>query len=626
MKKIDTQLLTAQTIISDETFDEIFDLESAYDREKLYIALLERATELGKKTEFDKLYKAKKRDFKEFDSKVTDRADRSNVTAYDDSDYSQLDCGTWECDMSGVKTYTMFGQVVACYNPVLPVKRLVNLQTGEEKTIIAFYKDYHWKEIIVDNSVLLNANKIIGIVKSGILFSSENAKYLARFFTEILRMNSNIPIQMSTSKMGWLDKYSGFMPFIENEVVFDSESCFNQVFNAIREQGDRSTYIKLLQDIRKRPRAEPNILVAVSLASVLVKPIGLLPFIFHLYGEAGKGKTVATMLAASVWGNPAEDGYLADPKATATVFEVYLDFLDSLPFICDDMSKLKREAHKPADYSYFIYLLAGGTGKKRSNINLGVNRQTAWKNCSITNAEKPITSETSNGGELLRVIEMETAPGVIFDDGSSGKFTADTIRANYGFIGKEFVKIVMEIGFDEVKKIHSEFVERIKKRDITGEKEGKQIQPMALILTADKILTDYIIKDGIYLDFDTCYNLIRSNKQMSDNDRAYEFIINEIGINKANFMPVEQRINDVEPRQLWGYFNADFYMINPNIFSQIAEKGNFSKKMFIEWAVRNGISEVNKGRLDKSVKYKGRFIFIRIPEEPLDDDEEIEPF
>ena len=113
---------------------------------------------------------------------------------------------------------------------------------------------------------------------------------------------------------------------------------------------------------------------------------------------------------------------------------------------------------------------------------------------------------------------------------------------------------------------------------------------------------------------------------MSDNDRAYEFIINEISINKANFMPVEQHINDVEPRQLWGYFNADFYMINPNIFSQIAEKGNFSKKMFIEWAVRNGISEVNKGRLDKSVKYKGRFIFIRIPEEPLDDEEEIEPF
>ena len=72
----------------------------------------------------------------------------------------------------------------------------------------------------------------------------------------------------------------------------------------------------------------------------------------------------------------------------------------------------------------------------------------------------------------------------------------------------------------------------------------------------------------------------------------------------------------------WGYIQDGYYLINPNIFSGIAERGNFSKKMFIEWACRNGLSEVNKGRLDKRVKNKGNFIFVKAPlEEPEDADE-----
>lgn len=591
----------------------------------MHINLQARAKELGKKTEFDAMYNAfknlHKKYEKEKDSKPRVINNRDNQMQYKllDTAYPTLNCGTWECDMLGVRTFTMFGEVTACYNPVLPVKRLINLQTGDEKTVIAFYKDGRWKEIIVENSLLLNANKIISIVRSGILFSSENAKYLARFFTEILTYNSDIPVQMSTSKMGWLDDYAGFMPFIDNEIVFDSESCFSSVFNAISEHGKRTEYIKLLQGVRKRDRKEPMLLVATSLSSVLVKPLGLLPFIFHLYGEAGKGKTVATMLAASIWGDPSEDAYMSDPKNTATVFEIYLDFLNNLPFICDDMSKLKRvmSSQHQGDFSDFIYFLAGGTGKKRSNVNLGVNKITSWKNCSITNAEKPLTSETSNGGELLRVIELESAPGVIFDDGTSGKFTADTIRENYGFLGKEFIKIVMEIGFDEIKKIHTGFVDRITGKDTDHEKEGKQIQPIALILTADKLLTDYILKDGVYLDFDFCYSLIRSNKAMSDNERAYEFIINEVAINRNNF-----RDDDIQPVQRWGYIQDGYYLINPNVFNNIAERGNFNKKMFIEWACRNGISEVNKGRLDKRVYGKGNFIFVKIPEEEPEEPEE----
>ena len=139
-----------------------------------------------------------------------------------------------------------------------------------------------------------------------------------------------------------------------------------------------------------------------------------------------------------------------------------------------------------------------------------------------------------------------------------------------GLSARNLSKKIIETGFDKIKEIHNDFVNRISEKDTLGEKEGKQIQPIALILTADKLFTDLFMHDGVYLDFDFCYSLIRSNKAMSDNERAYEFIINEVAINRNNF-----RDDDIQPVQRWGYIQDGYYLINPNIFSGIAERGNF---------------------------------------------------
>ena len=49
-------------------------------------------------------------------------------------------------------------------------------------------------------------------------------------------------------------------------------------------------------------------------------------------------------------------------------------------------------SQRQGDFSDFIYFLAGGTGKKRSNVNLGVNKITSWKNEHNKEKEK-LTSE-----------------------------------------------------------------------------------------------------------------------------------------------------------------------------------------------------------------------------------------
>lgn len=650
---MDVKELTTETILNDNIFNELFEIEDTVERERLLQELLDKSKILGVKTKFENIYKAQKAKIRSEIKKVIDfekakkeeekrkllkekedlkqkallEAQRRNemkstaMTNFNSDKYPDLLCGSWQCDETGIKTYGIYGETIACYHPILPVKRLVNLETRKEKMTIAFKKTDEWQEIILEKSTLLSSNKITGVLTdNGVLISSESAKHLVKYFLEVEAMNINlIPTEKSTSKLGWIDNHSEFIPFSDCNISFDGEGGFYDAFNSICEKGNYEKYMSLLKDIRKRNRREPMICVAASLASVLVEPMGVLPFIFHLYGEGGKGKTITSMLAASVWGNPSEDGYLADPKSTMTGFETFLNFLNHMPFICDDISKIKKNfGSLKQDFGEFIYFLCGGVGKRRSNAQLGNDKIKTWKNCSITNAEKPLTNELSNGGEILRCIELETESGIIFDDGTKGKNTADFLRSNYGFIGKRFIKIIKDIGLEEVKKIYDLFMHKINEKDTKKEKEGKQINPIALILTADKILTDYLFKDEIYIDFDFMFNLIRGNNQMSDNERAYNFIMNEVEMNKKKFI-----ISDYEPEQRWGYIyeykdNPDEYvLINPNAFNGFCDRGNFSKKMFIEWAAKKGWAEKDKDRLTKKIKneeekIKGNFIMIKM--------------
>ena len=629
--EIDIENLDKNTVISREIFKYLFDIEDIVDRERKYFEILERARELGQKIKFEKLYIAEKKVNTKKEKELAKQEMMQNaimrkhnrdtaITEFNHCEYPELLCGSWECTDEGVSTSGMFGTMMACYHPIMPVKRLVNIQSGREKMIVAFNKDGIWKEQTFDKSILLSASKIVNAMTDyGILISSENAKFLVRYFCEIEAMNVHtIQTQLSTSKMGWYKE--DFIPYINENIIFDAQENFKSLYQSLHEKGNKAKYIEMIKKIRQSNRKEPTLSILTSLSSVLVKPCGVLPFIFHLYGIGGKGKTISLMLGSSVWGDPNEGGFMADAKSTKTAFEMRLNFLNNLPLICDDMSQVKESisgGRKGGDFSEFIYLVCSGRGNERSNVNLGLNTVTEWKNAILTNAEKPITSEISNGGELLRVIDYECEDGNIFEN---PKGVADFVRCNYGFLGKEFIRVIQKLGFEKVKQLHNYYIEKLQDMDVMKIKEGKQLIPIALLLTTDKILTDYIIKDGVYLDIDEAFDMIKTTEQMNDNERAYEYIMNEFNINRGKFVGT----NELNER--WGYIKDDFILFNPNIFNDISIRGNFNKKMFIKWAVKNGKSEINKNRTDKRVKsgaISGNFVFVKI--EDIEEESEL-PF
>lgn len=592
--------LTAETILSDEVLCEVMEEQDEIFRARLLLTLTDRASDLGVKGKFEKLVGAYKKVKAKYDKEQ--KQPPSNTNSLDnttdfDGEYTKMRCGNWIADNGGIRTYTMFGEMLACYHPILPVQRLINAETGKEKIKLAYRKGFKWKEIIIDKGVIASANKIVGLADYGISVTSESAKNLVKYLSDIENMNIDlISTQISTSKLGWIQKE--FMPY-GTGIIFDNETRFKETYESIHEQGKFDVWLKLARSVRKSGRLEPKIYIVGSIASALIEPLNALPFVLNLWGDTGKGKTVAIMLAASIWANPGGNEYITDPKSTVTALELRLDFLNNMPMLIDDMAQLKDRYS--GDFSELVYMLCSGKGKDRANATLGLNKSTTWRNVILTNGEHSLVTETMQGGAVNRIIDVGMDDGYIFENGNE---IVETIKGNYGFAGRMFIDAVIQIGVDQIKIIQRDFLQKINVRaEALGiEKEEKQTLPMSILLTADKIATEYIFEDGEYLDVNTCVDLLKNKGEVSENERAYEFILSEISINMSKFKP---DMYGEYKGEVWGVMESGYVVILNNAFNRICEKGNFSSKSFLSWGNKQGLIEGQGGKNTKPKRING---------------------
>lgn len=582
--------LNKDSLLSEAVLNELFNQDDAYLMEQYRQALVKKATELKCKTEFNRLYQAYKKELKKNNLQFSDKP--TYVTDF--TDQPVLRCGSWVACEDGIWILTDQGRIIACAHPIYISRILINAETNIHKAEIKFKVRGRWRSVYIDRKTIASRSGILQLADSGVQVTSENAGMLVRYLSDIESNNpDDIKEQTSTSRLGWIG--DEFMPYGE-DVIFDNEQNLLSLFNSIKQVGNRQIWYECARDIRKKGRIEALIYMAASLASVLVEPCGALPFVVDLWGESGKGKTVALMLATSIWADPNEGAYMTDAKATTTAMEVRLNVLNSLPMTLDDMAQIKNQYDE--DFSQLVYRWCAGKGKDRSNKELGLNAMTTWHNCILTNAEHSLITETMQGGAINRIIDIEMGDGYIFPDGNK---VADILRHNYGFCGREFVEQIQLMGFDRIREIQKGYAEKIqeyaKSQDI--EKEEKQILPMSIILTADEIAEEFLFKDGVRLDFETCCDLLKNRGEVSEHERAYQYLKETIASNMFHFT------SDEDDRvEQWGMIEDGTAYIIGNRFDRIMSEANFQSKAFLSWAKKQNFIKTEKnGNLKVQKKF-----------------------
>ena len=577
--------LTKEDIISREIFEHIFSIDNQIARTTLIIKLQDKARELGNIRNFDKLLKAYQTEFAQnFKQKG------SNTIQFTQPPIENLKCGKWECEDTGV-TKSIMGAgmipqtIVACSHPILPVERLINVDTETEKLKLAFFKDNKWQYISVDRSTVANKANIIQLSDRGIEVNSENSKELVSYIADVVTLNvKEIPVSRSTDRLGWIQ--NEFAPYVK-DLKYDGDIAFKDVYESIKENGEYEEWKEVCRKVRKKSKTA-HLLLASSFASSLNQMLGVLPFVVHIWGGTGTGKTVGLMLAMSVWGNPEVGKLVRTLNATQVALARYASFVHDIPFAGDELQTIKSRWDS---FDNLVMYLTEGVDRGRGKAYGGIELLKEWNCCFLFTGEEPITKATSGGGVKNRVIEVEATEKVVTD----GNFISNFVRKNYGFAGKEFINNIPKQ--DELQQRYREIFQNILKEIDTTD---KQAMAMATILLADEISTDLIFKDE-KLTIEDISKWLTSAKEVDVSTRAYEWTMNWISQNINRF-------RENENGEIWGKYieNEDICLVNKSLYAEALNKAGFDFSAVIRnFAERNQIERNSQGKFTHQTKAFG---------------------
>lgn len=577
--------LTKENILDKEIFEHIFSIDNQIARTTLIIRLQDKARELGNIRSFDKLLKAYQT---EFAQKFKQRG--SNTIQFTQPPIENLKCGKWECEDTGVTKSTLGAgmipqTIMACSHPILPVERLINVDSETEKIKLAFFKDNKWQYITVERSMVANKSNIIQLSDRGIEVNSENAKDLVSYIADVVSLNAKeIPVNRSTDRLGWIE--NEFAPYV-GDLKYDGDFAFKDVYASIKEVGKYEEWKEVCRKVRKESRIA-HLLLASSFASTLNQMLGVLPFVVHIWGGTGTGKTVGLMLAMSVWGNPEVGKLVRTLNATQVALARYAAFVHDIPFAGDELQTIKNRWDS---FDNLIMYLTEGVDRGRGKAYGGIELLKEWNCCFLFTGEEPITKATSGGGVKNRVIEVEATEKVIAD----GNFISNFVRKNYGFAGKEFIKNIPKQ--EELQQRYREIFQNILKETDTTD---KQAMAMATILLADEISTDLIFKDE-KLTIEDIKKWLTTTKEVDVSTRAYEWTTNWISQNINRF-------RENENGEIWGKYieNEDICLVNRSVYTEALNRAGFDFTAVIRnFADRNQIIRNSQGKFSHNTKAFG---------------------
>ncbi|OPY59149.1 MAG: hypothetical protein A4E55_00366 [Pelotomaculum sp. PtaU1.Bin035] len=521
----------------------------------------------------------------------------------------------WSINENGIWQDTKRGPVCACAVPVILTKRLKNIDTGDEKVELGFYRDGKWNYVVANRSTIFNKTTIIQIGNKSLPVSSENAKDFVRYLSDLERENLNIlPVIKSTSHMGWSGKY--FLPGAEGNLLLDvEEGGMSSVAGGYRVNGTMEEWVKIVEPLRQHPIA--RFVLAAAFATPLLKILGQRVFIIHSWGASRGGKTAALKAALSVWGDP--EDLIASFNATKVGLERLAAFYRDLPLGIDERQVV---GDKLGFIESLVYMLGTGKGKARGAKGGGLQAWNFWRTIVITTGEEPLSTSASAAGIKTRALEIYGIP--ITDESLASKIHHET-RNNFGTAGPAFMmKLLQELKADSSMVSDDYFIIEEKLKEWHGDKIASHRAAIALIILADYYASQWIfeieqeeaLNQAIKLS-ETILSQLESAKDVQDSNRAYEYFLGWYGINVSHFG------KNPPGGQRFGLTDGEYAYIFPPAFEKALKDGGYSSQRILrDWAEEGLIKTETKAgkRRFKTRKYdpetscQAYFVAVKLPE------------
>ncbi len=483
-----------------------------------------------------------------------------------------------------------------CNHPIVPI----GIQVGNnhrQQVIISSVRHGKLQVLHFFKTVVYQSSKIMSLLD----YDIDASKELCSYFKRIEDLNRGIVPDFKEYKtathLGWLDQtYKTFYPYEAHDYYSNLADTYPVEFDAILDsKGNLEQWKALVNRFRDHEHIHARIALAASFAAALVQPLGGQPFILHLWGFSGSGKTVALSTAAGVWANPhPTKGYKKSFNATDISLIEYAKFCYSLPCCIDELQSYK--AKTPKDFSDLVFGLCTGHPRIRSKGTGGLQRQTSWMNCSITTGEQPlIEAHTQTAGAVNRVVQIECPDYLFWSDGATIREYCNEMFNCYGVAGRAFISYLLaDNNLDHARKVYHDFCDVLEKSKATE----KQAHETALILTADTLVGEWIFQDEIRITVEDIMPFLQTKRDINTAEHIHSMVLDWI-IKHTNQLEKEDigKFGEIDGKKVC--------FITQKEFKALMSELNFSSDAYCKWAKESGKLITDEGRSRKNTRLKG---------------------
>ena len=498
----------------------------------------------------------------------------------------------WTLNENGIWQDTKNGPVCACAVPVILTKRLQNVDTNEEKIELGFYRDNKWQYVMTSRTTVFSRNTIVQLTTKSLPVSSENARDLVRYLSDLERENlTTLPIEKASSHLGWVGGH--FIPGAQGNIVLDIEDGGSvSISHGYRQQGTLKEWIEQVKPLREYPLA--RFILAASFATPLLKILNQRVFIIHAWGPSRGGKTAALKAALSVWGDPEDT--MASFNATKVGLERLAALYQDLPLGIDERQVV---GDKQGFIDSLVYMLGTGKGKARGAKGGGLQHWNYWRTIVLTTGEEPLSTNSSTAGISTRTLELYGLP--IPSETISSRLHKTT-KEQFGTAGPAWIaELITALNADTNMVVEDHLLIEEKLKEWHGDKVASHRAAIAQVVQGDYYSSMWLFglerKEALQQALklaETIFSQLETAKEYEDAFRAYDYLISWYNVNATFFNFFEKG----DHGQRYGMIDERYLYLFPTVFERAITEGGFNPKRILkDWAENNLIqTEMRSGK------------------------------
>ena len=435
--------------------------------------------------------------------------------------------------------------ITVCRRPIVITEKTYNIEEKILKLKLAYMNTTgKWNSILAQSAaIVFNSRKLVDLAEQGLPVTSSNATHLVDFLDAFNVQNEMVfPMTYSVSRGGWYnfdDKDYFVDPRCDLSVTKDDKKiCVkidsqSQFVQALKQRGSLREWKRVYKLAKKSPVA--RLIVAASIASILLKILGERNFLIYIYAPTRAGKTTALYLGASAVGS---DKIIRSFDATKNGLAGAAADVNDYPFLIDEKQVADSKIKEQLDS--LVYALANGIGRTKLNKDSTLRKTTDWRTIPIMTGETLLLPDNVTGGANTRLLTI-AAPSVILD-AQTCKEIRSTIAENFGLAFPKVINKIYSIGFERLRKEYNSIVDFFNEKypDVLDEYR----RYMAVLTLADALLNAVLSDDE---DFSALlddakilakeiFPLLPTNAEISDTLREKEFVIAFITQNQSRFI------------------------------------------------------------------------------------------